>query len=189
MEAKKEVVIRSIILGIVLIALGVVGIIFAGNIANVLNDIVGRVIAIIIIIVGIINIVMFVLSVTKKDGDKAKPNIKSLIFGIIAIAAGVFLVISPALIIWIISVFLGVFLLLDGGYKIKESFAANKAKAKFWYISLILGILGIALGVLAIIAPFRFATEVGKIFVISVCIALIFSGVTNIVHGALISKA
>ena len=148
-----------------------------------------EVIAAIVIIVVIVNIFMFIVSVTKKDGDKAKPNIKSLIFGIVAIAAGIFLMISPSLIIWIISIFLGVFLLVDGGYKVKESFAANKAKAKFWFISLILGILGIALGLLAIISPFKFASEVGKIFVISICIALIFSGVTNIVHGVLISKA
>ncbi len=188
MEEKKEVVTRSLILGIVLIILGVLGIVFAGNIFNVLGNIVGWVVAGIFFLAGIINIVLFVSSITKKDEEK-NPAIKNLIIGILSIAAGIVLVITPKLIVWIISVFLGVFLLLDGGFKVKEAFAANKAKAKLWFVSLIFGIIGIVLGALAIIYPFRFGMEIGKIFVILISVVLIVSGITNIVHGVLISKA
>ena len=188
MEAKKEAVIRSLIFGIVLIILGVLGIVFAGNIFNVLGNIVGWVVAGCFFIAGIVNIVIFVLSITKKDDDK-NPAIKNLIIGILAIAAGVVLLLTPKLIVWIISVFLGVFLLLDGGFKVKEAFAANKAKAKLWFVSLIFGIIGIVLGALAIVYPFKFGMEVGKIFVILISVVLIVSGITNIVHGVLISKA
>ncbi len=179
MEEKKEVVTRSLILGILLIILGVLGIVFAGNIFNVLGNIVGWVVAGIFFIAGIINIVVFVLSITKKDEDK-NPAIKNLIIGILSIAAGVVLVITPKLIVWIISVFLGVFLLLDGGFKVKEAFAANKAKAKLWFVSLIFGIIGIVLGALAIVYPFKFGMEVGKIFVILISV---FLGVFLLLDG------
>lgn len=189
MEAKKEVVMRSLILGIVLVALGILGIVFAGNIFNVLGNIVGWVVAGILFIAAIVNIVSFVRSITKKDDDKVKPNIKSLVIGILAIAAGVILIIMPQMIVWIISVFLGIFLLLDGGFKVKEALAANKAKAKGWIASLIFGIIGIILGLLAIVYPIKFGMDVGKIFVIIISIVLIVSGITNVVHGVLISKA
>ena len=77
---------------------------------------------------------------------------------------------------------------MDGGFKVKEAFAANKAKAKLWFVSLIFGIIGIVLGALAIVYPFKFGMEVGKIFVILISVVLIVSGITNIVHGVLISK-
>ena len=188
MEEKKEVVVRSLILGLVLIVLGVLGIIFAGNIFSVLNNIVGWVVAGIFFVAAVVNIIMFVRSITKKGPGKEKPDIKSLVIGICAIAAGIILLIIPGLIVWIISIFVGLFLLLDGGFKVKEGLAANKAKAKLWFLSLIFGIIGIVLGILALVFPIKFGTEIGKIFVILICVAMIISGITNVVHGVLISK-
>lgn len=188
MEEKKEVVVRSLVLGLVLMVLGVLGIIFAGKISSVLGNIVGWVVAAILFVAAVVNIIIFVRSITHKGEGKVKPDIKSLLIGICAIAAGVILLLIPGMIVWIISVFVGLFLLLDGGFKVKEGLAANKAKAKLWFVSLIFGIIGIVLGIMAIVSPIKFGTEIGKIFVILISVALIVSGITNVVHGVLISK-
>ncbi len=179
MEEKKTVVARSIILGIVFIVLGILAIIFRQPVVDAITTFLKWVIGGILIIAGIVNIVFFV-----KDRQK----VPSLIIGILSIAAGV-LMFCFNLIVWIIAVFLGVTLLLDGGFKIKESFAANKAKAKAWYVSLILGVLNIILGALALISPLRFGNAVSVAFLIVIAIVLIVSGIQNIVHGVLISSA
>ena len=179
LEGKKEIVIRAIGLGIGLMALGILGIVFADPIAGVMNKFVGIVVAVILFVSAIINIIIFV---------KDRSNVPQLIIGIFAIAAGVVLLLNPKIIVILISVFLGIFLLLDGGFKIREGIAANKAKAKYWFVSLIVGIISVLLGILAVVYPVAFGTELTKFFVISACILLIVTGVTNFVHGILMSK-
>ena len=178
MEEKKSVVVRSIILGIAFIALGIAGIIFRQPIVDVVSTILKWVVGGILIVAGIVNIVIFV---------KDRSRVSNLIVGIFAIVAGVLMFVFN-LIVWIIAIFLGLTLLVDGGYKIKEAFAANKAKAKAWYVSLILGVINIILGLLAIISPLRFGNVLGVAFVIVVSIVLIVSGIQNMVHGVMISK-
>lgn len=180
MEEKKSIVARNIIMGILLVAIGVLGIIFAGAIFGALSNIITWVVAVVLGIAAIVNIIIFV---------RDRKNWVQLVIGILAIATAVILIFMPNLMVWIISVFLGLFLLVDGGYKIKEAFAANKAKAKQWYVSLIAGIVGIILGILAIAYPIRFGTEIGKLFVILVSIFLLVNGILNIVHGVFVSKA
>lgn len=178
MEEKKSVVARSIILGIAFIALGILGIIFRQPIVDVVSAILRWVVGGALIVAGIVNIILFV-----KDRSK----VMNLIIGILSIIAGILMFIFN-LIVWIIAIFLGVILLLDGGYKIKEAFAANKAKAKAWYISLILGVINIILGALALVSPLRFGNTLGVAFIIVVSIVLIVSGIQNMVHGVMISK-
>ena len=178
MEEKKSVVVRSIILGIAFIALGIAGIIFRQPIVDVVSTILKWVVGGILIVAGIVNIVIFV---------KDRSRVSNLIVGIFAIVAGVLMFVFN-LIVWIIAIFLGLTLLVDGGYKIKEAFAANKAKAKAWYVSLILGVINIILGLLAIISPLRFGNVLGVACVIVVSIVLIVSGIQNMVHGVMISK-
>ena len=180
MEEKKSIVARNIVMGILLVAIGVLGIIFAGVIFSALSNIITWVVAVILGISAIVNIIIFV---------RDRKNWIQLVIGILAIATAVILIIKPDLMVWIISIFLGLFLLVDGGYKVKEAFAANKAKAKFWYISLISGIVGIILGILAVAYPIRFGTEIGKIFVILVSVFLLVTGILNLVHGVFVSKA
>jgi len=180
MEEKKSIVARNIIVGIALIVLGVLGIVFAGAIFGALSNIITWVVAVALGIAAIVNIVIFV---------RDRSNWVQLIIGILAIATAVILIIKPDLMVWLISIFLGLFLLVDGGYKVKEAFAANKAKAKFWYISLITGIVGIILGILAVAYPIRFGTEIGRLFVILVSIFILVTGILNILHGVFISKA
>ena len=178
MEEKKSVVARSIILGIAMIALGILGIIFRGPIVDFMSTIVKWIIGGILIVAGIIAIVMFV---------KDRSQVSKLIIGILSIAAGILMFIFN-LIVWIIAIFLDIVLLVDGGYKIREALAANKAKAKNWYISLILGIINVILGALAIISPIRFGNTLGIAFIIVISVVLIVSGIQNMVHGVMISK-
>ena len=179
MEERKEVVTRSIVFGILLIILGVLAIVFRQPIVDAITTFMKWVIGGILIVAGIINIIFFV---------KDRSRVPQLIIGILAIAAGICMFFFN-LIVWIIAVFLGVTLLLDGVFKVKESFAANKAKAKAWYVSLILGVLNIILGVLALVSPLRFGNVLSVAFLIIIAIVLIVTGIQDVVHGVLISGA
>lgn len=178
MEEKKSVVLRSILVGIALIALGILAIIFRAQIVAVVSTILKWIAGGILITSGIFMIVAFIR-------DKSK--VYSLIIGILAVIAGILMFIFNLVII-LLAVFIGISLLLNGGLKIREAVAASKVKAKMWYLSLIIGIINLILGVLILVYPFIGMATIGITAVIILGVGMIVTGILDIVHGIFISK-
>ncbi|MCR4696384.1 MAG: DUF308 domain-containing protein [Lachnospiraceae bacterium] len=159
---------------IAFIALGVAAIMFSGPIAGMIDNIIKWVVAVILGIIAIIDIIAFAK-------DRSKENIKNLVIGILALVAAVVLIVMPNLLVIVIGVLLGLYLIVEGFFKVKAAFNSKKGDTKGWFVPLIFGIVSIILGCLIIyfgIRPFAIL----KIFVIVVGIMLIYAGIQNFVN-------
>ncbi len=164
------------------IILGIVVIWFRNPIADMVNNIFKWVAAGILGIVAIVNIVAFV--------KNTKENIKELVIGALAFIAAVILLISDVafkienLLLMVIGIMFGLYLIVEGFFKIKAAISSKKKSAKAWFVPLILGLLSIIFGGLIIYLGL-FTT---KVFVIIFGIVLIYAGIQNFVNMFFISK-
>jgi len=69
-----------------------------------------------------------------------------LVLGIVLISFGIVFCVNSSILYSILRIFLFVYLLCDGLYKIVNSFNYLKLKLKYWWVSLVLGLIYIALG-------------------------------------------
>ncbi|GEM_PF-5748515 len=167
---------------IAFIVLGIVVIMFRDPIADMVNNIFKWAAAGILGLIAIINIIAF--------AKNTKENIKELIIGALSLIAAVILLISDVafkienLLLMVIGIMFGLYLIVEGFFKLKAAFASKKNSVKAWFVPLILGLLSIVLGVLIIYLGL-FTT---KVFVIIFGIVLIYAGVQNIVNMFFISK-
>lgn len=164
-----------LISAILFIVLGIVVIMFRTQISDMLDNIIKWVAAGILGVIACVNIVMF--------AKNTKENIKQLIIGALALIAAIVLLIShllgvPNLLMMVIGFMFGLYLIIEGFFKLKSAFASKKNENKVWYVPLIFGIVSILLGVLIIF----FGISVTKLFVIAFGILLVYAGIQNIVN-------
>ena len=168
-----------LISAIVFIALGIVVIWFRAPIAGMVNDIFKWVAAGILGVYAIVNIIAF--------AKNTKEKIKELIIGALALIAAVVLLLSDVafkienLLLIVVGVMLGLYLLVEGFYKLKAAFANKKKSTKAWFVPLILGIISIILGVLLIYLEIL-AKISTVVFVVIFGAILIYAGIQNIVN-------
>ena len=124
---------------------------------------------VVILLTGIVNVVRyFRISGT---GFRA-PFL--LTGGVVAIAVGLFLLISPKTVVSILPVVFGLFILLDGCIRIGNSVELAKAHGQKWWLLLLLGLFSVLLGILLIFHPFDALVGV-----------VMLSGILLVVEGAL----
>ena len=168
-----------LISAIVFIALGIVVIWFRAPIAGMVNNIFKWVAAGILGVFAIVNIIAF--------AQNTKEKIKELIIGALALIAAVVLLLSDVafkienLLLIVVGVMLGLYLLVEGFYKLKAAFANKKKSTKAWFVPLILGIISIILGVLLIYLEIL-AKISTVVFVVIFGAILIYAGIQNIVN-------
>lgn len=160
---------------IAFIALGVVVIMFKKPIADMLDNVFKWVAAGVLGIIAAINIVAF--------AKNTKENIKQLIIGVLAFIAAIILLIShllgvPNLLMMVIGFMFGLYLIIEGFFKLKAAFSSKKSENKAWYVPLIFGIVSILLGVMIIF----FGISVTSLFVFAFGVLLIYAGVQNFVN-------
>lgn len=78
-----------------------------------------------------------------------------VILGLASLAAGIILFLKPELILSILPIVLGAVLLLDGIARVKHAFELKRSGMDFWWHILLMGLLGVAMGVLLLFNPFR----------------------------------
>ncbi|MCQ2544129.1 MAG: DUF308 domain-containing protein [Lachnospiraceae bacterium] len=162
-----------LISAILFIALGVVTIIFNSQITAMIDNIMKWVVAFVFGIIAIIDIIKFA-------SNRSKETIKDLIIGILALVAAVVMIIMPNMLIMLVGILLGLYLVIEGFFKVKACFGAKKSEVKVWYLPLIFGILSILLGAFLICSPWILG-ELVKWFVIIVGVVLIYAGVQNVI--------
>lgn len=105
----------------------------------------------------------------------------ALLTGIASVILGLFLVTSPAMSIAVLVTFLGAYWLVRGIFAIVEIFTGNAAVSWGWL--LILGILGIAAGLIVLRNPLYSAVLVPTLVVLLLGIDALIMGVINFVRG------
>ena len=168
-----------LISAIAFIVLGIAVIWFRAPIAGMLNNIFKWVAAGILGVVAVINIIAF--------AKNTKEKIKELIIGALALIAAVILLISDVafkienLLLIVVGIMFGLYLIVEGFYKLKAAFASKKKSTKAWFVPLILGIVSLVLGVLLIyLAVLAKISTV--VFIVIFGAILIYAGIQNIVN-------
>ena len=157
------------------IILGIVVIMFKTQISDMLDNIIKWVAAGILGVIAIINIIAF--------AKNTKEKIKELIIGALALIASIVLLIShllgvPNLLMMVLGFMFGLYLIVEGFFKIKAALDSKKSDVSKWFVPLIFGIVSILLGVMIIF----FGVKVTQIFVFAFGVLLIYAGIQNIVN-------
>lgn len=175
-----------LISAILFVVIGLVILVFNGSIfaLDLLNTVVKWIVAGALGIVAIVNIVIFARNV--------KENIKQLIFGALCLIGAVLLVCAEYigidnLLMLVIGFLFGLYLIIEGFFKIKSSFASKKNENKAWYVPLILGILSIVFG--GVIGFYGYYVSAlsdtvrnERIFIIILGLMFVYAGIQNVVN-------
>lgn len=78
----------------------------------------------------------------------------NLIYGIISILVGLFVILNPFAIANILTVGLGIWLIISGGLKINYGARLKLIKENSWLLTLVVGIISVLFGLMVILNPF-----------------------------------
>ncbi len=130
-----------------------------------------RILGIALLVVGICYIISFFIKRSKMSTFQF-----DIILGIVLALLGAWLLIRPDMFLNLLSFVFGAILVVHGVIDIQAAFQLFRAKAPKWWISLLLAVLTILLGILIIFNPFAIAAPL-----VIAGIALIFDGVSDLI--------
>lgn len=166
-KAKENLFISSVILCVA----GIVFMVFSGTMVNLIGWILGGVFC----IIGAVKLIGYI---------RSQLLVSELIVSIICVVAGVLLFLHPGWVMSLLSVIIGIYVLIEGILKIKISIDAKKQEAGSWWVLLAIAIVSIGIGILLVVNPFG----ISKAFMFMVGLALLLSGIQNIIHAIYTEK-
>lgn len=166
-KAKENLFISSVILCVA----GIVFMVFSGTMVNLIGWILGGVFC----IIGAVKLIGYI---------RSQLLVSELIVSILCIAAGILLFLHPGWVMSLLSVIIGIYVLIEGVLKIKISVDAKRQAASGWWVLLAIAIVSIGIGILLVVNPFG----ISKAFMFVVGIALLLSGIQNIIHAIYTEK-
>lgn len=153
----KEAGYLSILCSVLFLILGIMLIINPEIIAQVVFYIIGG----IFIVLGISKMISYYISKNKDDFY----NYNSVV-GIMYLLLGLFIIIFGPAIISFFSVIIGVWIIANGINKINFSFKMKDSGVKYWFLSLIISILMLTVGIYIIFVPGTLLATLGIILVV-----------------------
>lgn len=102
-----------------------------------------------------------------------------LALGIFSALLGVVLLVHPGRVLSIVSILLGLFVLVDGVFKLQTAGDARRFGLPHWWLILVGGILCIAAGAFLIFDPF----DGGRLMMITVGVSLLIDGIQNLFNA------
>lgn len=154
---------HMIIASILLLLLGVAFIVWPDEAARVL----ARASAICIIGLAVFELIVFILAKRKGFVD-----VPAVVVGVLLLALGIYLLINPDAILNFFNVIFGVIILIIGVDHMFQAIFIIRHIRKLWWISLLVGLLAIAAGILILVNPFS-----------AIRTAMIIIGITMIVEA------
>ncbi|MCD7728909.1 MAG: DUF308 domain-containing protein [Clostridia bacterium] len=163
----------SALASLVLLAVGIILMVFAEGFLLVICYIVGAV----MILISITRIVVFIRS-PQKDLYDISINIITLVVGALLMA------VPSIAITWFVSLMFGMILIVDGGIKLQDSAVMYRAKEKMWWADLVVALVCIILGILIIVNPFPTEGVLLDIVAVSFMFDAVISLAGNIYNAA-----
>lgn len=154
---------NMIITSILLLLVGVAFIVWPGEAARVL----ARVVAIAIAVFGAFELILFFIGSRKSFVD-----VSAAVTGVLLTALGVFLLIKPDTLLNFFNIIFGIAILIVGLDHIFQSIFIIRHVRGLWWISLLVGVAALLLGVIIIINPFS-----------AVNTAMILIGITMVIEA------
>ena len=150
---------------ILYVALGLVLLIWPGTATTVICYAFGAVLA----IYGLVAIISFFVS--RKGGFAFE-----LFLGIVAAGIGAFFLLQPKVVASILPVIMGIFIVIDGLLNLKRAFELHRLEYGRWFITLILSLVSVALGLLVVFQPYLAA----EALIMLIGVVFIYEGLSDL---------
>ena len=157
---------KNILWDIIMIAIGVVLILFPGA----TMDIAIKVIGVILLVAGATGIVMGIRG-------QGLYMAYTMTGAVVSVVAGIVCLVSPNLIKSILPLIMGVVILATGVFNITNSFNAKKAGASRWFVSLILAVITVILGIVILLN----LNGTADLLVTIIGIVFVYNGVSTLI--------
>lgn len=171
----KSLVKSSYITSSILILLGLVLVVKSEETLKVISYLVGGV----LITLGIVAFIKFF-----KNSEKNIPDNFDIIYGIVTIVFGIFIIINPKLVASIIPFVLGAWILFKSAFKVAYGFELKGKNNPIWKPTLITSGISALVGIIIIFNPFKTASIVFML----IGIALIAYGIMDIISTYQLKK-
>jgi uncharacterized membrane protein HdeD (DUF308 family) len=162
-KIKANVVVSSLLCA----ALGVVLLAYPGDSMRV----VGIAVGVVLILTGIVKVFDFLIN---RDGTLYLQL--NLIFGIVLVVVGVWIITQPEKVMSIIPIIIGIIITIHGVSKFRQAIELCQDHYEKWWVALLLGILTAGLGILLIFRPFEALETVVQV----IGAFLIYDGFSNL---------
>ncbi len=166
MKRLKEVKWETLMTGILYIGLGIVSLVIPVTMIKT----VGYILGIVLILAGAVSMICYLI----RDARQNYYHNEFLI-GLIAIAAGIFVLNKVELIVSLIPFLLGLMVLLSGCAKLQDVIDMKRMEYGNWMVVLILAVVNVVTGILLVCNPFKSAVLLFRL----IGVGLIFSGITD----------
>jgi len=171
----KSLVKSSYITSSILILLGLVLVVKSEETLKVISYLVGGV----LITLGIVAFIKFF-----KNSEKNIPDNFDIIYGIVTIVFGIFIIINPKLVASIIPFVLGAWILFKSAFKVAYGFELKGKNNPIWKPTLITSGISALVGIIILFNPFKTASIVFML----IGIALIAYGIMDIISTYQLKK-
>ena len=172
----KKVIWPSLISSIFLLLLGLLLFFKSGATLIAISYLIGGILS----AVGIIAIINFL-----RNSSKDIFNQLNIIYGVVSIVAGIFLVTVPEFIGSIIPVVVGITVIISSSLKLQQALFLKNMNSKYFMPSLIMAILCLVCGVVILFNPFTSAVVVTKI----IGLFMIIYAILDIINSFILRKS
>lgn len=114
---------------------------------------------------GIYNIIKYILNM-----NKGPFFVLDIVYGILSIIAGIFIITNPLSLASILTVGLGIWLIISSAFKLALAIQLKKFKEETWLFSLVTSLLVLIIGIIVIIKPFGTALVLTTFIGIIMCV-------------------
>ncbi len=175
MEALKKMRIDYVVRSLIIIAIGIVLMIWAPAIIPLM----AKMLAALLFLIGIVFILAYIFKKEKNPIDSGQ-----FVAGIIVAAVGAWIFFNPATFTDFIPRLFGVFILISGLTNLGQTFNLIKVKYPLWWVALLLAVITLGLGSYLV---FR-ATEAKEFVVRLIGGFLTYDGITNLWTASRLGK-
>ena len=133
-------------------------------------DMICRIVGILVLVAGIIQIVM------GTKGAGMIPGQATLATGAVIAIVGLFFVIRPDILVSILPFIAGVMLIIRGVTSLVNSFQLAGAKYGYWWVGILISVIGIGLGVILFFNAHSTAAFIARI----IGVFLLYSGISSL---------
>ena len=151
----------QMLIDIILFALGV----YSASNPTSSNTVIGVAFGISLSVVGIYNIIKYIFNI-----HRGPFFIVDIVYGVLSIIAGIFIIINPLSLTGILSIGIGLWLIVSASFKFALALQLRKFAEETWLFSLVVSILVLILGIIVMINPFSTALVLTTFVGIMMCV-------------------
>ena len=168
----KKIILPSVISSVLLLILGLFLFFKSGATLIAISYFIGA----ILLAIGIIAIVRFI-----RNSNKDIFNQLNIVYGVISIVAGLFLITIPEAIGSAIPIVVGIIVIISSSMKVQQALVLKNMGNKYFLPTLITAILCLVCGVIILFNPFKSAVVVTKIIGLFIAIYAILDLINTII--------